>query len=92
MATPVDKEILLEIARRHGVRRVRVFGSYARGQQTADSDIDLLVEFEPHRDLFDLIEFKHELEGRFGVRFDVLTEKALSPYIRDRVLQEARPL
>jgi hypothetical protein len=92
MATPVDRELLLQIARRHGARAVRVFGSYARGQQTAGSDIDLLIDFEPHRDLFDLIELKRELEERFHLKFDVLTENALSPYIREQVLREARPL
>ena len=83
---------ILEVAHRHGARRVRVFGSYARGQQTPESDIDLLVELEPGRDLFDLVELKRELEARLHRRVDVLTEQSLSPYIRDEVLQEARPL
>ncbi len=92
MAPVLDHKQILEIARRHGASRVRVFGSYARGQQTATSDIDLLVDLELHRDLFDLVELKRELEERLGRRFDVLTEQALSPYIRESVLQDARPL
>src|SRR6266566_2786189 len=66
MTIALDRNQILEIARRHGVSQVRVFGSYARGQQTGISDVDLLVEFEPRRDLFDLIELKQELEQRFG--------------------------
>jgi hypothetical protein len=92
MTPPAESREILEVARRHGARRVRVFGSYARGQQRPDSDIDLLVELEPGRDLFDLVELKQELEERLHRRVDVLTEQSLSPYIRDEVLREARPL
>ena len=92
MTPPAESKEILEAARRHGARRVRVFGSYARGQQRPDSDIDLLVELEPGRDLFDLVELKQELEERLHRRVDVLTEQSLSPYIRDEVLREARPL
>ena len=92
MTAALDRSQVLEIARRHGASRVRVSGSYARGQQTRNSDVDPLVELEPHRDLFDLIELKRELEERFQRRFDGVTERGLSPYIRDNVLQDARPL
>jgi hypothetical protein len=92
MTPPAESREILEVARRHGARRVRVFGSYARGQHRPDSDIDLLVELEPGRDLFDLVELKQELEERLHRRVDVLTEQSLSPYIRDEVLREARPL
>lgn len=85
-------EQIVETARRHGARRVRMFGSVARGTQTSESDLDLLVELEPGRDLFDLIEMKRELEGALGRSVDVVTEGALSPYIREKVLREALPL
>ncbi len=92
MGEALDTRLVLDVARRHGVKRVRVFGSYARGQQTQQSDLDLLVDLEPHRDLFDLIELKRELEERLHRRVDVVTENALSHYIRAQVLQEARAL
>jgi predicted nucleotidyltransferase len=92
MTPPVKIREILEVARRHGAGRVRMFGSCARGQQTPDSDIDLLVELEPGRDLFDLVELKQELEKKLRRRVDVLTEQSLSPYIREEVLREARPL
>lgn len=92
MDAKLDKQAILEITRRHGARGVRLFGSFLRGQQRPDSDLDLLVELEPGRDLFDLIDLKQELESKLRRRVDVLTEKGLSPYIRDEVLREARPL
>ena len=69
-----------------------MFGSVARGTDAEGSDLDLLVEFEPGRDLFDLIELKYELEEVSGRSVDVVTEKSLSPHIREKVLREAMPL
>lgn len=92
MGQELDRQAILDVTRRHGARGVRLFGSFLRGRQRPDSDLDLLVDLEPGRDLFDLIELKHELETMLHRRVDVLTEKSLSPYIRDEVLREARPL
>ncbi|PTL35200.1 nucleotidyltransferase [Candidatus Methylomirabilis limnetica] len=80
------------LAATHGVVRVRVFGSRARGEACAASDLDLLVDLAPDRDLLDLIAFKLDVEDLLGRRVDVLTEAALSPYLREGVLAEARPL
>lgn len=81
-----------EAARRHGVSSVRIFGSVVRGTATGKSDLDLLIEFEAGRDLFDLVALKQELEGTLGRKVDVLTENSLSPYMRDSVLREAIPI
>jgi predicted nucleotidyltransferase len=80
------------LARVHGVRRLRVFGSQARGAAHAQSDLDLLVDLQPDRDLLDLAGFKLDLEEMLGCNVDVVTEKSLSPYLRDRIVAEARPL
>ncbi len=80
------------LAAAHGVVRVRVFGSRARGEADTASDLDLLVDLDPDRDLLDLIAFKLDVEDLLGCRVDVLTEAALSPYLRDGVLAEARSL
>jgi len=80
------------IAALHGVRSVRVFGSVARREQRPDSDIDLLVDMEPRRSLLDLIAFAQDLEEALGRHVDAVTEKSLSPYVRDRILAEALPL
>jgi hypothetical protein len=71
---------------------VRLFGSRAKGRERPDSDVDLLVRMAPGRDLLDLIELRDELERTVGLRFDVVTEAALSPYMRERVLREALAL
>lgn len=80
------------LAAQNGAKNVRVFGSYATGLETPNSDLDLLVDLEPGRDLLDLIGFKQAVEQALGVKTDVLTEVALSPYLRQRILAEARPL
>ena len=86
------REAILAIAARHGARNVRVFGSIARGEGGPESDVDLLVSFEPGRSLLDLIGLKHEVEDLVHRPVDVVTDRALSPYIRDQVLAEAVPL
>jgi predicted nucleotidyltransferase len=80
------------LAAAHGVRRLRVFGSRARGDATGASDLDLLVDLGPKRDLLDLAGFKLDVEELLGCRVDVVTEAALSPYLRDRILAEAKAL
>ena len=83
---------ILQIAARHGARNVRVFGSVARGEAGADSDLDLLVDAGPERSAFFPAGLVADLEECLGRRVDVLTEGALHRYIRDQVLREAVPL
>jgi hypothetical protein len=75
------KEHINKIAFKHGVRSIRVFGSFARGEETVDSDIDLLVELEPKRSLLDIISMKYEIEDLTGRKVDVVTAKGISPYL-----------
>jgi uncharacterized protein len=86
------REEILDIARRHGVESVRVFGSVARGEAGVDSDIDLLVQPGPHTSPWFPAGMILDLEELLGRRVDVLTEGALHWYIRDQVLSEAIPL
>lgn len=83
---------VLDIAAKHGARNVRVFGSVARGETTDASDVDLLVEMEPGRSLLDHTALWQELEDLLDCKVDVVSEKALHWYVRDRVLEEAVPL
>ena len=82
---------ILRLAQTHGARNVRVFGSVVRDDNREDSDVDLLVEFDPGKTLFDLIGLKLDLEILLGVTVDVVTPNSLR-YVRDRVLAEALPL
>jgi predicted nucleotidyltransferase len=86
------REEILRIAARHGARNVRVFGSLARGEADAQSDIDLLVEFEPDRSLLDHAALWLELQELLGCKVDVVSEGGVKVRIRDRVLREALPV
>lgn len=83
------REEVLKIAYQHGASRVRVFGSVAKGEDTESSDLDLLVEMEPESDLLDMVAIKQDLEDLLGCQVHVVTEAAVSPYLREKVLQEA---
>jgi predicted nucleotidyltransferase len=89
-----NADAITRTARAHGAVRVRVFGSRARDEVrvATGSDLDLLVDLEPDRDLLDLVAVKQELEALLHCPVDVVTEGALSPALREFVLQEAKPL
>ena len=80
------------IAAEHGATRVRVFGSVARGTPLPESDLDLLIDLEPGRHLLDLVAIKQDLEDLLGRPVHVVTEAAISPYMRDAILRDATPL
>lgn len=86
------RELILNVAARHGARNLRVFGSVVSGQQRPDSDLDLLVDFDLGRSLLDHVALVQDLEDLLGQRVDVVTEKALHWYLRDRVLRQATAL
>ncbi len=72
-----------------GVKRIGLFGSFVRGQQRPDSDVDLLVEFEPGQKTFDhFIHLSFYLEDVLGRRVEVVTVESLSPYMAAHVLNE----
>lgn len=83
------REDVRRIAAARGATNVRVFGSVGRGEQSASSDLDLLVDMAEGRTLFDLIALSNDLEKRLGVKVDVVTKGSLSPYLRDHVLDGA---
>lgn len=83
------RDRLLTAARRNGAREVRIFGSVARGEDSPDSDIDLLVELEPERTLLDLIAFQQDAGDILGIHVDAATPEILKDRVRERVLAEA---
>lgn len=87
-----DRERILSVASKYGARNVRVFGSVARGDADASSDLDILVDLEPGRSLLDLGGLRTELNETLGRRVDVVTVNGLRERIRERVLREAVPL
>ena len=75
-----------------GVRRAAVFGSFARGEQKASSDLDVLVELQEGKTLLDLIALKQRLAQALGVNVDIVTYRSLSPLLRDSILREQIPI
>ena len=83
------REQILRIAAAHGALNLRVFGSVSRGEASEKSDLDILVNLEPGRTLLDIVAIKQDLEDLLGCKVDVVTEDAVSPYIREQILKEA---
>jgi predicted nucleotidyltransferase len=79
---------------RHAIRSVALFGSQIHGTARDDSDIDVLIDFDPEATigLFEFIEIQDQLSEALGRPVDLLTPQALSPYFRDEVLREAEPV
>ena len=86
------KKDILEVARAHGIVNIRIFGSVVRGEDTPGSDIDLLVDLEKGRSLLDIGGASVKLQEILGRKVDIVTERGLYWYIRDKILKEARPL
>jgi hypothetical protein len=86
----VDREKIAEFCRKHHIRRLALFGSVLSDDFGPDSDVDVLVEFEPgHVPGLGFITIEAELSSLLGRSVDLNTPGFLSPYIRDRVLSEA---
>jgi len=88
--TLIADKRLLELCEQYRVTSLKVFGSVARGEEREDSDIDILVQFVHPVSLVTLVRFERELSELFGRKVDLVTEQALSPYIRDAVLSSAQ--
>jgi hypothetical protein len=85
----IRREEILGIAQRYGAKNVRVFGSRARGDARSNSDFDILVTVGERTSLLDIIAIKQDLEDLLSSTVHVVTEDAISPYIRDEVLKQA---
>ena len=85
---PLDTAKLIEICRRNDVAKMGVFGSVAREEATYQSDIDLLVYFSKRKSLLAHVALERQISTALGRKVDLLTEAALSPYLRDRIKRE----
>jgi hypothetical protein len=85
---------LAEVCERHRVRELALFGSAARDAMSSESDIDLLVEFQPNApvDLVDHASLMLDLERLVGRKVDLVSKRGLKPRIRESILRQARPL
>ena len=83
------KEMIISILVKHGIKRILVFGSYARNEATTKSDLDLIVDFPEGTSLLDHIGIEIELSEALNMKIDLLSRNGISPYIKDHVLKEA---
>ena len=86
----LDKKKIIKICTQHDVVKIGVFGSYSKGENNSASDIDLLVTFSQKKGLLSLIKLERELTEKLGVKIDLLTESAISPYLKNKILNEVK--
>ena len=82
------KEIKHILRKNYSIKRIGIFGSYIRGEENKDSDLDILVEFERPIDIFKFIELEETLSESLGVKADLVTRRALKPFIGKKILKE----
>lgn len=92
LALHTHRDAIREIALRHRVTNVRVFGSVLHGDDTDDSDLDLLVEPTADTTLMDIAKIQFELTHLLNITVDVLTPRALPEKFRHQVITEAMPV
>lgn len=86
------RDRILALVTASGAKRIRVFGSAAKGIDHAGSDVDLLVEMPPGTSLLRIVRLQLDIADVLGVKVDLCTERELHPALRDRILAEARPI
>ena len=86
------RDAVLAIAARHGVSRIRVFGSVARGEERSDSDLDLLIDLDENHGFADYLAFAEEVEHLFSRYVEIVIDRSLSPHFRPFIEKEAQPL
>ena len=85
-----EQDIIIKICRKNDVSMIGLFGSTARGEATASSDIDLLIRLSKPKSLLSLVKLERNLSEALGRKVDLLTEGAISPYLKDRILKEIK--
>jgi predicted nucleotidyltransferase len=86
----IDTKAIIRICQEHDISKIGIFGSMARGEANDQSDIDLLIEFSKRKSLLTVIALERQLSAMLGRKIDLLTEAAISPYLRDRIKQETQ--
>ena len=92
VALASKRDQILALAAARGARRLRIFGSVARGDDHEGSDIDLLIDMPVGTSLLQIVGLQHDIEDVLGMRVDLCTERELHPSLRPRILAEARTL
>ncbi len=80
------------VFKKYGVKRARIFGSFARGEARSDSDIDLLVEIDPSMGLYSFMDLQEQLKQELGRDVDLVAEGSMNKFLRPYIAPELRPL
>lgn len=91
-AVMFDTNAIIDLCRQNDVAKLEVFGSTARGEAHEGSDIDLLVEFSTRKSLLALVSLERRMSAALGRKVDLLTEAAISPYLRERINRDRRTI
>jgi len=83
------KKKIISILVKYGIKKILIFGSYARNEATPNSDLDLIVEFPEGTSLLDHIGIEFELSEALNIKIDLLSQNGISPYIKDQIMKEA---
>ncbi|MDP2479823.1 MAG: nucleotidyltransferase family protein [Candidatus Palauibacterales bacterium] len=86
----IDREAMAAICRRNDIARLRLFGSFARGEADDGSDVDLIADFLRPKSLLELVRIQREFSEVLGRDVDLLTERSLSPHLRERIVRDAQ--
>lgn len=89
---PFDVQQLINICRENDIAMVGLFGSMARGENTDQSDIDLLVRFAKRKSLLTVVALEHQLATILGRKVELLTESSISPYLREGIMNDLQVL
>jgi len=92
MISDVQKNIIIRNLLPYKPKRLGIFGSYARGENNANSDLDILVEFGERISLLDLAGLEQDLSDCLGIKVDIVTERGLSKYVRPYVEKDYQPI
>jgi uncharacterized protein len=83
----IYKKVII-LLKKHDAKKIAIFGSYAKQKEKPESDIDIIVEFSKRKSLLDIVGIEQELSENIGIKVDLLTEKAISPYLIKRIKKE----
>lgn len=88
----IDTNLIKEILHKNDIEFAGLFGSRARGEETDESDLDVLIRFKPdsNKSLLDLIRIQNEIADTLGIKVDLVTEASISPHIRDYIMRDLK--
>ena len=92
MTTLTIKNKIIPILKRQGVLKAAIFGSFARGEETKNSDLDLLVKMPKSKTFLDMADLKVELEDKLGREVDLVEYDAIRPLIKDQILRDKKEI